>query len=149
MVAVGAGEFVGLAVAVAAGGPGALHACRFDALRRGLERCLGVGAPGHPAQGGLLAFGHHEAVAVVVAPATQVDVAVHPVHDAHSEFFLVEPRRSLNVRAGDFEVGKMGEGSFHDEVLLVTGCVLVDAGPATTVKDLRYSEKTRIFDIDY
>jgi hypothetical protein len=37
----------------------------------------------------------------------------------------------------------MGEGSFHAEVLLVTGCGRFGAGPVTTVKELMYSGKTK------
>ena len=122
-VAVGAGEFVGLAVAVAAGGPAALDAGCFDALGCGFQGGLGVGAPGHPAQGSFRTFGEDQAVAVVVAPAAQVDVAVHAVDDAHAELFLVEPCRGFDVRGGDLEVGKMGEGSFHVEFLLSTDCL--------------------------
>ena len=97
--AVGAGEFVGLAVAVPAGGPGALDAGGLDALGGGLKGGLGVGAPGHPAEGRLRAFGDDQAVAVVVAPAAQVHVAVHAVDDGQAELLLVEPGRRLDVRA--------------------------------------------------
>ncbi|MNW57383.1 hypothetical protein D3C74_351900 [compost metagenome] len=121
-VSIGAGEFVGLAEAVAAGGPGAQDPRRFDPLGGGFEGCLGVAAPGHPAQGRFRSFRDNQAVAVVVAPAAQVDVAVHTVDDAHAELFLVEPCRGFNVRGGDLKVGKMGEGSFHVEFLLVSGC---------------------------
>ncbi len=105
---------------MAARSPGALHppGC-FNAGSCSFERGLRVGAPCHPTQGGLRAFGNHQAVTVVIAPpASQINVAIYAVDDAHAEFFLVEPCRGFDVRRGDLEVGKMGEGSFHDEFLL-------------------------------